>query len=588
LALRKFIKSVVFSPNGKADKAVYEDAWKSVEDVNDDDFLRSIAIAYRRGHEASKQLRRQELFMQQQRLSSRIGGALISSFPIKPLQHIASYLHAPSRALFAVALGNFDMSSNSGRDFAPTKELSTASAIKRRKISEGLPPPQRGIGIGIGLGDVPVEALQHVASFLAAPSQVMFGLHVAAAEDKLLNKRSFAIAEEQSWDILDFGEIEKEVASRLSDDDIKAVLWCIDAGNKVKRLRLTNCVNFTGSGLEPLNGSEVIEQIDMSLVGDQEEPIPLETWHPPFHEIRWNSFYKDPVVCIPIDPRLSRELVLPVLDSMISSGSLKHLQFPKAWMVNVFWYPDWEPQPDFVQFLVRYNRFLMNRGISCAHCSRNLPSNGYQLVGDDWKVRNDFNFTYSKGSPFGKQNHTCSKCLTSYCYRCNDDDARRQTSDRRHGFGERLLERCGKCEREYCIECSDMFHCNCFHCHGYFCKDCRASVECAASECGNKFCEECDLHFCHECEKGFCEDCKFFCGRCEYPICDGCSNGGHVCQVCDKTMCPRCTMQCQQCENTFCDLDCTMESTYCPACEKTGTIREANLHLKPGGYYSPC
>ena len=404
--------SAVFSPNGKADKAVYEDAWQY--GTFGDDFLRSFAIAYRRIHEASEQLKRRELFMQQQRQSSRIGGALISSFPMKQLQHIASYLHGPSRALFAVALGNFDTSSFRNRDCVP------ASIIKRRKISEGLPPSQMG---GIGLGDVPTEALQHVASFLAAPSQVMFGLHVAAAEDMLLNKSSFAIAEELSWDTLDFGEIEKDVAWRLTDDDIKAVLRCIDAGNKVKRLRLTNCVNITGSGLEPLRGSEVIEQIDMSLVGDHVEPIPLETWHPPLCLAELTGFCRPSVspVCFQIDPLLSRELVLPVLDSIISREgcSLKHLQFPKldglchqsSWegyqkMADSI-YHEWLPHPLFAGFLTRYTDYMMSRGISCAKCSQNLPSNGEQWFGNDREL----------GFKFFNQNHTCSKCLKNYCYR---------------------------------------------------------------------------------------------------------------------------------------------------------------------------
>ena len=62
LALRKFINSVVSSPNGKVDKAVYEDVEKLMGSAES---LRSLAIANRRNHEASEQLRRQELFMQQ-------------------------------------------------------------------------------------------------------------------------------------------------------------------------------------------------------------------------------------------------------------------------------------------------------------------------------------------------------------------------------------------------------------------------------------------------------------------------------------------------------------------------------------------
>ena len=117
----------------------------------------------------------------------------------------------------------------------------------------------------ICLADIPTEQLKHIASFLSATSQAIFGLAVAAAKDKILNKNSFAIVGDQ-WDSLDFEEIEKELTARLTDDDIKAVLWCIDAANKVKRLSLAHCVNITGAGLQPLLGSTVIEQIDVQII----------------------------------------------------------------------------------------------------------------------------------------------------------------------------------------------------------------------------------------------------------------------------------------------------------------------------------
>ncbi|KAL7449802.1 hypothetical protein ACHAWC_001820, partial [Mediolabrus comicus] len=569
----------VSSPNGKADKALYEEASKAFG--YNDDFLRSFAIAYRRIHETREQLKRQELFIQQQQQSSRLGGALITFFPIEPLQHISSYLNAPSRALFAVALGNFDMSSIFGKVYKPTKELSTAAEAKRRKISEGLPPPQRGIG----LGDVPTEALQHVASFLAAPSQVMFGLHVAAAEDKSLNKRSFAIAEEQSWDTLDFGEIEKEVASRLSDDDIKAVLWCIDAGNKVKRLRLTNCFNVTGSCLEPLSGSEVIEQIDMSLVGDHKEPILLETWHPPLSHI-WSSS-----VCVPIDLRLSCEHVLPVLDSIISREgcSLKHLQFPKgvhkkSWgsfekkTDSIFIHYEWQPPPLFADFLTRYTEYLTNRGISCTQCSRSLPSNGCQWFGKDRKL----------GSPFFNQNHTCSKCLNNYCYRFH--------LPRSGVIGDRGLERCSKCQREYCVECVDMYYCE--GCCKYYCKDCKAlaSVQCSA-RCENKCCEECELSSCRDCEKKYCSSCCEYCESCDEHICQGCETGEEYCSAedCGARICGKCASNygCQKCKRVFCGCDYTNQCQYCEQdfCRDCDTFRkcEGRIHSNwKGNQCSGC
>jgi len=161
----------------------------------------------------------------------------------------------------------------------------------------------------ICLADIPVEQLKYIVSFLSATSQAIFGLAVAAAEDKMLNKNSFAIVGDQ-WDSLDFEEIEKELAARLTDDDIKAVLWCINAANKVKRLSLAHCVNITGSCLEQLRGSQIIEQIDLSLVGRHEDPVLIEPWHPP---------RKDESLVLPFVPPISCENVLPILDSIIVS-----------------------------------------------------------------------------------------------------------------------------------------------------------------------------------------------------------------------------------------------------------------------------
>lgn len=47
---------------------------------------------------------------------------------------------------------------------------------------------------------------------------------------KIAVSTTSAIAGDQ-WDNLDFGDIEKQLASELSDEDISGVLRCIDALN---------------------------------------------------------------------------------------------------------------------------------------------------------------------------------------------------------------------------------------------------------------------------------------------------------------------------------------------------------------------
>ncbi|KAK1740900.1 SPX domain-containing protein [Skeletonema marinoi] len=206
--------------------------------------------------------------------------------------------------------------------------------IKRRRISAADGSPQRIIRC---LTDLPSGILAHAASFLADPSKVLFAVALDGNSAASPNERSSAIVGNQ-WSILDFGGIEKELAVKLNDEDIEKVLLFIDAVNRVKRLKLTNCVNITGVGLEPLRGSLIIEQIDLSLVGEHQRPN------------------------ISPEPQISWSHVLPILDSIIEREgcSLMHLQFPQVWREEP------SAESEFHAFILRYNQMRRNREeISC-------------------------------------------------------------------------------------------------------------------------------------------------------------------------------------------------------------------------------
>ena len=181
---------------------------------------------------------------------------------------------------------------------------SANDSSKRRRLFDDASPG------ATCLSDLPNAVLTHVASYLDAPTRAFFAASLAIYQDAAAasDERSSAIVDHE-WSTLDFGDIETDLVTRLSDGDISSVLMCIDAVNKIKTLKLTNCLRIIGTCLEPLRGSTMIEQIDLSLVGKNESP----DLDPP--------------------PPISCDFVVLILDSIIQREdcSLRHLQFPKVW-----------------------------------------------------------------------------------------------------------------------------------------------------------------------------------------------------------------------------------------------------------------
>eukprot|EP00984_Skeletonema_dohrnii_P020802 scaffold10223_cov96-Skeletonema_dohrnii-CCMP3373.AAC.10 len=259
---------------------------------------------------------------------------------------------------------------------------------KRRRISAA-DGSHQGVSC---LSDLPSGILAHAASFLAAPSKVLFAVALDENSDALPNERSAAIVGNQ-WDILDFGEIEEDLAVKLSDAHIEKVLLCIDAVNNVKRLKLANCIHIDGTGLEPLRGSLIIEQIDLSLAGDHQENF------------------------LGARPPVSCDRVLPILDSIIEREgcALMYLQFPFSFV----WYCEERSRfSDFHAFMLRYNQMWGNREeTSCLECNTRLPTDGHEDC------------------------YQCEGCGRIFCKECSDPGA----TD---------FERtCGGCHDTRCDDC---------------------------------------------------------------------------------------------------------------------------------------
>lgn len=268
------------------------------------------------------------------------------------------------------------------------------------------------------------------------------------------------------WQHFDFFGIEKSLAARLSDGDVKEVLLCIDAANKLKKLKLIHCVGIIGSGLEPLRGSTVIEQIDLSLVRSNQRPL------------------------VRPEPAISTEAILPILDSIIGTErhALKHLQLPKKWFG--------EQSPQLELFLAKYNRVLNGRELACTLCT--------EVCRGDWMCR--------RGENFGQQDMTCYSCLSQCCISCDEegfidagtceDCEKRFCSDcgpvmscdgcnATSCFSCTLISRCFGCFRATCMVCSIVTWCD--GCNQLQCLDCAPSLWCKVPGCARQNCVDCAI-----------------------------------------------------------------------------------------------
>ena len=256
------------------------------------------------------------------------------------------------------------------------------NAVKRRRIAS---PPHHDIF------DIPDGALVHVTSYLSKPSVALLALSLtceSASWKKIKwnewNKKvspilawakvtkhepssaTRVIVSSHTWESIDFSEFGGIRGKNLKDDDIAGVLACINARKHLKALKIRRCVNITGRGLQPLSGSLVLEQIDLThkLLGLEKDISAL-----------------------------SESFVLPILDSIINipRNTLTLVHFPEQWR---------EAQsPELNTFLVGYNRLLEGRRNPCSKC--NTVGNH-----DNWVNHEDGDIMFAD-KYWGMQNFIC-------------------------------------------------------------------------------------------------------------------------------------------------------------------------------------
>ena len=187
------------------------------------------------------------------------------------------------------------------------------------------------------ISDLPIGFIADVSAYLTKPSRAILAVAFTTSSSSSLWQTDYevmhrlspiskAIVSASQWDILDFEDINKELANKLTDDDISAVLKSINARDVLKRLKLCGCINITGIGLHPLQGSVELEQIDISILGRNERPR------------------------VDHESKISEEVVVPILESIVSSigCSLKCIQ------LNTNWRYEWQ-RPYHLEGIMNYS-----------------------------------------------------------------------------------------------------------------------------------------------------------------------------------------------------------------------------------------
>ena len=294
---------------------------------------------------------------------------------------------------------------------------------------------------GLCINGLPDSLLVHISSNLAKPSQVLFAIALMRQSPNNSLQTTTAgnaiISASSPWRILDFGDIDKSLAAKLSDDHVRAILTCIDAPNNLKRLKLAGCVNITGSGLDIIR-SAALEHIDLSLVGKHEKAT------------------------IDPKPQLSENYIIPILDGIMERRCLKLIHLPKHFRCQS------ERTREMEQFLDRYNRYMCAFGHTCSNCDGLCEP---ERDGGQWIHQSS-----------GTQYYTCSQCLTFFCDgdECSDD----------------ILQYCSSCEKDYCRNCALCEWCH--ECEEIFCEGCKMTKVCEG--CGDTLCESC-MKKCFWCDK---------------------------------------------------------------------------------------
>ena len=203
------------------------------------------------------------------------------------------------------------------------------------------------------ISSLPIGFIVDVSSYLSKPSKAILALAFTSSSlwqndyevMHRLSPISKAVISASQWETLDFEDVERELANKLTDNDISAVLKSINAQDVLKRLKLCGCINIIGHGLNPLRGSAVLELLDICFRSKSGKA---------YFEYRDST-------------KISLAVTGPILESIITTEgcSLKYIMFPHTWLLE-----NSRRENVYLQDIVRrYNELFSTRDMICSKCN---------------------------------------------------------------------------------------------------------------------------------------------------------------------------------------------------------------------------
>ena len=363
---------------------------------------------------------------------------------------------------------------------------------------------------------LPDEILIQSSEYLSLPSRALLALAIRShcCSDSAQLQTTKLIIERAKWDILDFGELEHNLASKLTDADVSNMLIVIEARSSVKCLRLTGCSNLTGSGLRPLRNSAVMEEIDLRIVMNKDGQ-------------KQRLWQKE---VLPFEMLLNEAMVVPILTSMLPRPPSTNTSISMSSLLLVHYPVKWRTRKSSIlsEFLQAFERVLSARNLCCSHtncnsflCTQDSEDNDDDDDDDGDDDDDEFEFIGQEGDMYG-----LTKFISTFC---------------RKPFCEDCLSHCEHCKRHACLNCDDgdlINICACEICWKCVCCDCDPySAFC--DMCGDFFCEDCNpVISCDVCDSMICMECKVFefCSICDLSAscCTPHAHGGkeYICRDC--------------------------------------------------------